>query len=835
MKLNRIFSVLALVSALLLASCQASKPSFVRVEDGVFVSEDYPSHFVGTNFWYGAILGSEGVGGDRARLEAELDTLKALGMTNLRVLVGGDGPDGIPTRVSPTLQKEPGVYNDTIFRGLDYLLAEMAERNMKAVLYINNSWEWSGGYGMYLEWAGEGKALIPAEVGYQAYCESVSKFVTNEKAKELFANHVRHVVSRTNTVTGKPYKDDPTIFSWQIGNEPRCFRADSAGREAFVDWMWSTAALIKSIDPNHMVSSGSEGRHGCEGLLSYWERIHACPDIDYMNIHIWPYNWSWVREKTLKTNLDKAIANTDVYIDEHLAIAEKYGKPVVLEEFGFPRDDFQFAQGTPTTARDTYYKHVLGRIVDAAKDGGLFAGVNFWGWGGLAGQSETNIYWQEGDDYCGDPAQEQQGLNSVYACDLSTTNVIKKAATAIEKALKPQAWFVVDGHDGIFCGEGPHKVEIGLKSRTYDEADIEIELMTDFGVSVATVFKKGVEFENGTATVSFGLDYTPGFYKAVVYLVEEGGRTELTRTNLGFNPEQIASPQDKQSDFDAFWAETLAGLAATAPEYKFIPLKEYSNDVRKAYKVEMKSFGGETVSGLLYVPVAEGKYPAMISYMGYGSDVWYAHPSDNPEMIDFMLCVRNQAFNREPGEKDDWCARGIENKETYYYRGAFADAVRAVDLVCSLDKTDADRVFANGESQGGALTLVAASLDQRIKAIAPSAPFLNDYKDYFALAHWPAGPILAAAKEKGMSEEELYKVLSYFDVKNFTDRIQCPVLMAIGLQDTVCPPHTNFAGYNHIPSEKSWICYPHSGHNVWEQKGWPVTKQQFFEKYIKQQ
>ena len=66
------------------------------MEDGKFVCEDYPSHYVGTNFWYGAILGSEGVGGDRARLEAELDTLKALGMTNLRVLVGGDGPDGIP-------------------------------------------------------------------------------------------------------------------------------------------------------------------------------------------------------------------------------------------------------------------------------------------------------------------------------------------------------------------------------------------------------------------------------------------------------------------------------------------------------------------------------------------------------------------------------------------------------------------------------------------------------------------------------------------------------------------------------------------------------------------
>ena len=825
MKFSRICPVLFIAAAVLLCSCQASMPSFVSVKDGQFSCDDYPSHFIGTNFWYGAILGSEGVGGDRERLEAELDTLKTLGVLNLRVLVGGDGPDGVPTRVSPTLQKEPGVYNDTIFRGLDYLLAELAERDMKAVLYINNSWEWSGGYGMYLEWAGAGKALIPAEVGYKAYCDYVSQFVTNEKAKEFFYNHVKHVVSRTNTVTGKPYKDDPAIFSWQIGNEPRCFRTDSLGQAAFVDFLWTTAALIKSIDPNHMVSSGSEGKWGCEGDIALFEKVHSCPDIDYMNIHIWPYNWSWVRENTLKTNLPQAIANTDEYIDEHLEVAARYGKPVVLEEFGFPRDDFQFAQGTPTTSRDEYYRHISGRIADSAREGGLFAGLNFWGWGGLAGQSETNLYWQPGDDYCGDPAQEQQGLNSVYACDVSTVAIIKTAAEAIAKALLPNAWFVLDENAGIYEGDGPHEVQVNMSANSTMEAEMELEVRTDFGEPVITL-SQTAELHKGRAELNFTLDPAPGFYNAVLYLVKDGVRTELTRTNLGFNPEQIVSEQDKEPDFDEFWAETLEELASVAPEYKLIPLKDHSNEVRQAFRVEMKSLGGETVSGLLMLPVAEGKYPAVISYMGYGSEVWYPNPSDNPEKIEFQLCIRNQAFNRLPGEKDDWCTRGIESKDTYYYRGAFADAVRAIDFIFSLDKTAPDFVFANGESQGGALTLVAASLDHRLKAIAPSAPFLNDYKDYFALAGWPGEPIIAAAKAKGMSEDEMYRVLSY-DVKNFTDRIQCPVLMAIGLQDPVCPPHTNFAGYNHIKTEKSWICYPLAGHNVWQQPGWPKAKDGF--------
>ena len=430
MKSFRLIHALAL-AVFIINACQAAQPSFVKVEDGKFVSEDYPSRFVGTNFWYGAILASEGEGGNIERLEAELDTLKSLGINNLRVLVGGDGPHGVRSRIEPTLQKEPGVYNDTIFRGLDRLLVEMAERGMKAVLYINNTWEWSGGYGMYLEWAGAGKAVLPSVDGYEKFTRYVSAFFTNETARDYFADHVKHVVSRTNTITGKPYKDDTTIFSWQICNEPRCFSNDPVIRQNFVDWLWDTAALIKTLDPNHMVSTGSEGSFGCEQDIELYEKIHSCPDIDYMNIHIWPYNWSWVRENTLSTKLDVAIANTDEYIDMHLEVAETLRKPIVLEEFGYPRDGFQFAKGSPVTARDIYYRHVFGRVIESAQQGGLLAGVNFWAWGGLADQSPTNVFWKKGDDYCGDPAQEQQGLYSVYASDTTTIAIINKAATAI--------------------------------------------------------------------------------------------------------------------------------------------------------------------------------------------------------------------------------------------------------------------------------------------------------------------------------------------------------------------------------------------------------------------
>lgn len=417
--------LLLTVLLFLLGAC-APKPaehSFIKVNaDGQFVRDGKPYYFVGANFWYGAILGSEGEGGNRERLHKELDFLKSIGINNLRVLVGADGENGIKTRVEPSLQVAPGVYNDTILAGLDYFMNELRERDMTAVLYLNNSWEWSGGYSVYLQWSGHGDAVVPAVDGWPAYMEYVKQFPQSDSAKALFANHVNYIVSRTNRYNQIKYVDDPTIMSWQIGNEPRAFSDEN--KEPFARWMADVAAQIKSLDPNHMVSSGSEGSWECEMDMNLFEKIHADPNINYLNIHIWPYNWSWVKADSLKELLPRAKENTKKYIDDHMGIARKYSKPIVLEEFGFPRDGFSFSKEAPTTARDEYYRYVFDLIRQDRESGGLFAGCNFWAWGGFAGQNPDHVFWEKGDDYTGDPAQEQQGLNSVFATD-STIEIIK--------------------------------------------------------------------------------------------------------------------------------------------------------------------------------------------------------------------------------------------------------------------------------------------------------------------------------------------------------------------------------------------------------------------------
>ena len=415
--------------AIALVACRQTLPlesqKFVTVSDGRLVCEGSDYRFVGTNFWYGAILGSEGQGGDRRRLCLELDSLRAIGLCNLRILVGSDGQAGIGDKVEPTLQQAPGVYNDTILAGLDYLLAEMARRDMKAVLYLNNAWEWSGGYGYYLEQAGLGRCPLPNSEGYEAYVDHVSQFATSEKAHQLFYDYVRFIVGRTNRYTNQPYRDDPTIMAWQICNEPRPFSDDV--KDAFVGWLGEASQLIKRLDPNHLASLGSEGIFGCQLDSTLYARISADPNVDYITIHVWPVNWSWANRNMPEADIERSCALSREYVCRHLDVAAQLGKPIVIEEFGYSRNGGSFSPESSVEARDRYFDYML----TLAESEPLIAGVNFWAWGGLVRPQHER--WQKGDPYVGDPAQEPQGLNSVFMSDKSTIRLLRSHVAELSK------------------------------------------------------------------------------------------------------------------------------------------------------------------------------------------------------------------------------------------------------------------------------------------------------------------------------------------------------------------------------------------------------------------
>ena len=420
--MNRILAGLFFLTAF--AGCMGDPDQeFVTVKDGMFLTGDDPYYYIGVNYWYGAIIASEGEYGDRERLIRELDHLRKIGVNNLRILAGAEGPDGEPFRVTPALQLAPGEYNEALLDGLDFLLAEMKKRGQYAILYLTNSWDWSGGYAQYLNWNSYGPIPYPSVPPntWPQFITYAAQFHGCDKCREQYADHVKFMLGRTNAYTGMKYTEDETIMTWEIGNEPRAFSNENI--PAFEKWISEVAALIKSLDPNHLVTTGTEGRHGCEQSMEVFERIHSDPNIDYLTMHIWPKNWGWLNIKDIGSTIDASIEKTNLYMQDHITVAERLNKPLVLEEFGLPRDHHGYSPDESTVYRDRYYRNAFDQLLDQARTGGVLAGVNIWTYSGEGRPVKDQIYWKAGDDYLGDPPVEEQGLNSVFDTD-STIDLI---------------------------------------------------------------------------------------------------------------------------------------------------------------------------------------------------------------------------------------------------------------------------------------------------------------------------------------------------------------------------------------------------------------------------
>ena len=404
------------------AAAQAQPAGFVRRQGTGLTLNGQPYRFIGANYWYGGLLATQGEAG-KARLNKELDFLKKQGVTNLRVMVGAEGlSHGYQYRVLQPLQTEPGKFDEHIAVGLDYLLAELDKRRMKAVLHFTNTWEWSGGLSQYLEWNGYPSQPLPKDPDYSwnKFQQYVAQFYTCEPCKEQVASYIRYVLARTNTITHKKYVQDPAIMAWEIINEPRPMTP--AATPAFEAWMGQTAALIKSLDKSHLLTTGSEGDIATDNDMAVYERVHADPNIDYLTIHIWPKNWGWFRDTATAKGMPAVIAKATAYVDKHVAEAQKLGKPLVIEEFGLPRDGQTFTLAAGTTLRDEYYAALFGMM----KKDPIIAGYNFWAFGGTARPVPGQVFWKAGDAYMGDPGGEEQGLNSVFDADKSTWAVIGK-------------------------------------------------------------------------------------------------------------------------------------------------------------------------------------------------------------------------------------------------------------------------------------------------------------------------------------------------------------------------------------------------------------------------
>jgi mannan endo-1,4-beta-mannosidase len=399
---------------------------FIKIKHNTFQKNGKAYFFLGTNFWYGMNLGIDDQSDYRKRLIRELDRLQDLGINNLRIMAASEGPDDSPWRMLPALQPQPATYNEALLKGLDFLLVEMKKRNMYGVLCLNNMWPWSGGFAQYINWVTKDPIPYPppAEDGkWLTYMKYSTRFFKNEAAQQLYFQHLSTIINRVNSISKVAYKEDATIMSWQLANEPRPILNNRAYRK----WIKKSAAFIKKLDPYHLVSIGSEG-NAFLPLSRKFKKEHQVSNIDYATMHIWIQNWGWYDPKKPEKTFQKSLKKAKKYIQKHISIAQKLNMPLVLEEFGIARDFESYEVESPTRYRDLYYQEIFSTIYKNAQQQHLVAGSNFWAWAGEGRPRQPKAVWKTGDDFIGDPPFEYQGWYSIYDRDASTLEIIRTFA-----------------------------------------------------------------------------------------------------------------------------------------------------------------------------------------------------------------------------------------------------------------------------------------------------------------------------------------------------------------------------------------------------------------------
>ena len=409
---------------------KTTRAGFVRREGTQFTLDGKPYRYVGANIWYAAWIGHE------ARLGRELDALAADGVTNLRIAASAEHSP-LKNSVRPAFHDQADEYNEALLTGLDHAMAEIGKRGMKAVLYLTNFWEWSGGMATYLLWTNGGHYIDMGDPAHPwpEFPDFVSGFYRSPTAIERYHAHIRRIVGRVNTVTGKPYAEDPAIMAWQLANEPR-----PGGTAPVVDrtlpefhtWIASTARLIKSLAPNHLVSTGGEGLKGSMERPELVLSSQADDAIDYHTAHVWPGNWSWLDRTDMAGTHARAVALSAEYVQQHVDLAKQAGKPLVVEEFGYPRNGDVYGLDASTSMRDELYATIQDAVIASAREGGPLVGSNFWAWNGEGRAQHADFRFRSGDTaFVGDPPHEPQGWYGVFDQDASTRAVIRSRAAAL--------------------------------------------------------------------------------------------------------------------------------------------------------------------------------------------------------------------------------------------------------------------------------------------------------------------------------------------------------------------------------------------------------------------
>lgn len=290
---------------------------------------------------------------------------------------------------------------------------------------------------------------------------------------------------------------------------------------------------------------------------------------------------------------------------------------------------------------------------------------------------------------------------------------------------------------------------------------------------------------------------------------------------------QYQGRNPRPADFDAFWDRGLAEIAAIDPQIE-LTAHPLQSRVAECFHLRFTGVGGARVYAKYLRPRhAPGPHPAVLMFHGYSG-----HSGDWQDKLALVsqgysvaaLDCRGQAgLSEDVGGVQGPTLRGhiirglIDSPEKLYYRSVFLDTALLARIVMDFPEVDAGRVAAIGGSQGGGLTLACAALEPRIVKAAPTFPFLCDYKRVWEMdlargAYEEIATFLRHFDPLHQRVDLWWERLGYIDCQHLAPRIRADVLMPLGLMDTICPPSTQFAAYNRIPSSKRLLIFPDFGH-----------------------
>jgi mannan endo-1,4-beta-mannosidase len=296
---------------------------FVRQRGGRFMIGQKPFRFVGANV---AVMYRDE---DRARMPETLRVAAQAGIKVVRVWAFGEGG---PNDVKPMadfedwprnfyFRRAPGEWNEDAFVQLDKVIAEAAKNHIYVQLCLANWWRDTGGVTQYLRWAGINDAADDTKK-FGINNEKAILFYSNPETRRLYREHLQKLATRRNTITGVLYRDDPTIFGWELMNEAQAITGRWAERRA---WFAEMSAYLKSLDPNHLIAPGAWGYRSSSERRE-WLADHAIPTIDYCDVHSYPRD-----DHDSFVDSPKALRE---FIENRAAAAYSLGKPLVFGEFG---------------------------------------------------------------------------------------------------------------------------------------------------------------------------------------------------------------------------------------------------------------------------------------------------------------------------------------------------------------------------------------------------------------------------------------------------------------------------------------------------------------------